>query len=84
MIAKSPNTNKNIARIGIIVAGSPPPIEGFKERLAELGWIEEQNVNFALRIAEGQIDRLPGFACEMVALKVDLIAEVTPLIGKSG
>src|ERR1700757_3188389 len=61
MIAKSPNTNKNIARIGLIVAGSAPPIEGFKERLAELGWIEEQNVNFALRVAEGENDRLAGF-----------------------
>jgi hypothetical protein len=28
MIAKSPNSNKNVARIGIIVAGSAQPIEG--------------------------------------------------------
>jgi hypothetical protein len=29
----SPNGNKNVARIGIIVAASAPPIEGFKEGL---------------------------------------------------
>jgi hypothetical protein len=28
MIAKSPNSNKNVARIGIIVAGWAQPIEG--------------------------------------------------------
>jgi hypothetical protein len=30
MIAKSPNSNKNVAKIGIIVTGSAPPIEGFR------------------------------------------------------
>jgi putative tryptophan/tyrosine transport system substrate-binding protein len=76
MIAKSANSNKNVARIGIIVAGSAPPIEGFEEGLAELGWIEERNVNFALRVAQGQIDRLPGFASEMAGLNVDVIAVI--------
>jgi len=76
MITKSPNSDKNVARIGIIVAGSAPPVEGFKEGLAELGWIEERNVKFALRVADGQIDRLPGFASEMVGLNVDVIAVI--------
>jgi hypothetical protein len=57
---KSPNSNKNPARIYIIVAAAAPPIEGFKEGLAELSWIEERNVNFAIRVAQGQNDRLPG------------------------
>ena len=61
MIAKYPNSKRNPARIGIIVAGASP-IEGFKEGLAKLGWIEERNVNFAIRVAQGQIDRLPGLA----------------------
>ncbi len=42
----------------------------------ELGWIAQRNVNFALRVAEGQIDRLPGFASEMVSLNVDVIAVI--------
>ena len=70
------HVNKNVARIGIIVAGSAPPIEGFKEGLAELGWIEERNVNFAIRVAQGQVDRLPGFASEIVGLNVDVIAVI--------
>lgn len=76
MIAKSPKNNKKLARIGVIVAGSAPPIEGLKEGLAELGWIEEQNVNFVIRIAKGQIDLLPGFASEIVGRDVDVIAVI--------
>jgi hypothetical protein len=37
MIAKNAESNKNLARIGVIVAGSAPPIEGFKEGLANSG-----------------------------------------------
>ena len=76
MIAKSPNNNEKLAKIGVIVAGSAPPIEGFKEGLAELGWIEENNLNLVIRVAQGQIDRLPGFASEIVELNVDLIAVI--------
>jgi len=76
MIAKSPKNNENLAKIGVIVAGSAPPIEGFKEGLAELGWIEEQNVNLVIRVAQGQIDRLPEFASEIIGLDVDVIAVI--------
>jgi ABC-type uncharacterized transport system substrate-binding protein len=76
MMAKSLNSNKNAARIGIIVAGSAPPLEGFKEGLAELGWIEERNVNFAIPVAQGQTNRLPGFASEVVGLNVDVVAVI--------
>jgi putative tryptophan/tyrosine transport system substrate-binding protein len=75
-IAKSPNNNKNLARIAVMVAGSAPPIEGFKEGLAELGWIEEQNVNLVIRVAQVQIDRLLAFASEIVGLKVDVIVVI--------
>jgi putative ABC transport system substrate-binding protein len=76
MTAKSPKNNENLAKIGVIVAGSAPPIEGLKEGLAELGWIEEKNLNLAIRVAQGQIDRLPGFASEIVGLNVDVIAVI--------
>lgn len=66
----------DVARIGIIVAGPARPIEGFKEGLAEAGWVEGRNVSFELRAAQGQLDRLPGFAAEMVGLDVDVIAVI--------
>lgn len=76
MTAKGSDNTKNPSRIGIIVAGSAPPIEGFKEGLAELGWIEDRNVDFAIRVAQGQIDRLPGFVSEIIGLHVDVIAVI--------
>ena len=63
-------------RIGIIVAGSAYPMDGFKSGLHDLGWIEGKSVSFELRAAEGQLHRLPQFAAEMIDLGVDLIAVI--------
>ena len=63
-------------RIGIIVAGSAYPMEGFKLGLWDLGWVEGKSVHFELRAAEGQLHLLSGFAAEMVGLGVDLIAVI--------
>lgn len=63
-------------RIGIIVAGSAYPMEGFKSGLGDLGWVEGESVQFETRAAEGQLQRLPGFASDLVSLGVDLIAVI--------
>ena len=47
--------------------------ETFRQRLRELGYIEGQNVVIEVRAAEGQYDRLPGLAAELVRLKSDVI-----------
>ena len=62
--------------IGIIVAGSPYPMEGFKLGLRDLGWFEGENISLEVRAAEGELQRLPEFAKEMVALGVDAIAVI--------
>src|SRR5262249_28238663 len=41
--------------------------------LGDLGYIEGQNIRFEFRSAEGQINRLPELAAELVRLKVDVI-----------
>lgn len=63
-------------RIGIIVAGSAYPMDGFKSGLRDLGWVEGKCISFELRAAEGQLHHLPQFADEMIALGVDLIAVI--------
>jgi putative ABC transport system substrate-binding protein len=60
-------------RIGILAAAPARPIDSFRERLRELGWREEQNIEFVYRWAEGDDTRYPALAAELVALKVDLI-----------
>jgi putative ABC transport system substrate-binding protein len=66
-------------RIGYLVAGSAGAGESarlsgaFRDSLAELGWIEGKNLVIEYRFAEGQADRLPRFAADLVRMHVDLI-----------
>jgi len=45
----------------------------FRQGLRERGYIEGQNIAIEYRFAEGKFERLPGFAAELVRLKVDVI-----------
>jgi ABC-type uncharacterized transport system substrate-binding protein len=49
----------------------------FEQRLRELGYIEGQNLAIEYRNAEGQLDRLPGLAAELVRLNVNVIVTAT-------
>src|ERR1700738_585795 len=55
-----------------------PPAAAFLQGLKETGYIEGQNVAIEYRWAEGQYDRLPAMAAELVGRKVDLIAAFGP------
>src|SRR5262245_21006651 len=48
-------------------------IEAFRQGLRELGYVEGQNLAIEWRFAEGDVDRLPRLAAELVRLKVDVI-----------
>jgi ABC-type uncharacterized transport system substrate-binding protein len=65
-----------LPRVGVLYIGIADA-ESFKkevrEGLHELGYVEGQNVAFEFRSAEGQLDRLPALAAELVRLKVDVI-----------
>jgi putative ABC transport system substrate-binding protein len=45
----------------------------FREGLRELGYVEGRNIQVESRWAEGNYDRLPGLAADLVRLKVDVI-----------
>src|SRR5262249_51994386 len=65
-----------VPTIGALVIGNISPEEfwrEFRQGLRELGYIEGQNIRFEFRSAEGQINRLPELAAELVRLKVDVI-----------
>jgi len=68
-------TLEKVYRIGMLSNWGPgPAFEGLKSGLARLGYVEGKNVVFEARFPEGQLDRLPGFAAELVSLGVDIIA----------
>ncbi|TMK76169.1 MAG: ABC transporter substrate-binding protein [Actinobacteria bacterium] len=64
------------ARIGYLagnLAANPPQHEAFRQGLRDLGYVEGRNVVIEYRSAEGNFERLPALAAELVALKADVI-----------
>jgi putative tryptophan/tyrosine transport system substrate-binding protein len=62
--------------IGVLVIGNIDPAEFwrlFRQGLRDLGYVEGQTIRFEFRSAEGQVDRLPELATELVRLNVDII-----------
>jgi putative ABC transport system substrate-binding protein len=64
-------------RIGFL-SGGPRPADGalpaaLRQALAGLGYVDGKNVTYTGRWAESKIERLPGFAAELVGLDVDLL-----------
>ena len=51
----------------------PHALEGFRQGLRDLGWVEGRNIVVEYRWAEGRFDRLPTLVEELVRLKVDII-----------
>jgi putative ABC transport system substrate-binding protein len=65
-----------IARIGYLsssLAATPNRQEAFRQGLRDLGYVEGRNLVIEYRDAEGNVDRFPALAAELVALKVDVI-----------
>ena len=50
-----------------------PRVEALQQGLRDLGWVERQNYTLELRLADGQAERLPDLAAELVRLHPDLI-----------
>src|SRR5271170_6478282 len=57
---------------------SARPIAEFRRGLTDNGFIEGQNVTIESRFADGQYDRLPTMAAELVHRSVDLIFAAAP------
>lgn len=76
VVAGAQQTPK-VPRIGFL-ATIPLPvlsdrIEGFRQGLRELGYVESRNITIEFRSAEGKYERLPELAAELVREKVDVI-----------
>ena len=64
-------------RIGLLSPGTPestaPVLAGLRQGLREHGYIEGTNVAIEPRFANGQFDRLPELARELIGLPVDVL-----------
>jgi putative tryptophan/tyrosine transport system substrate-binding protein len=75
---------KQVPRIGYLAIGTVAShgslLDAFKQGLQDLGWIEGQTIAIEYRWVEGQMDRLPALAAELVRLPVDcLVTTSTPV-----
>jgi putative ABC transport system substrate-binding protein len=65
------------ARLGFLGNADPnlqaPSLDAFRQGLRDLGWIEGQNLRIEYRWAEGQTERHPALAADLVRLQVDVL-----------
>src|SRR6185369_4176906 len=54
-----------------------PRFARLEQGLRDLGWIAGQNLTIERRSAEGQVERLPDLAAELVQLQPDVIVTFT-------
>jgi putative tryptophan/tyrosine transport system substrate-binding protein len=64
--------SKKIFRIGYL-ANTSGGESSLRQGLRELGYVEGKNITIEDRDAEGNFDRFPALAAELVRLKVDVI-----------
>jgi len=64
-----------VHRIGFLAGPTLPTSDsdGFRQGLREYGYVEGQNLLLEWRVADGRDDRVPGFAAELVRLKVEAV-----------
>lgn len=78
-----------VARIGFLTTGSLTASESLavfdalRRGLREHGYVDGQNIVIEVRGANGQVERFPALARELVALKVDVIVTSNTLAARA-
>jgi putative ABC transport system substrate-binding protein len=79
-LAAAAQPSAKVARIGYLLGTTQeqePLLEAFLEAMRALGYVEGQHFVMEYRAAEGQYERLPDLAAELVRLKVDVLLVTT-------
>jgi len=77
--AAAQQPQKKIPRIGFLTVGRVNPTPGpFREGLHDFGWAEGKNIVIEYRFADGNEERLPALAAQLVRANVDIIVSTSP------
>ena len=68
----------SVPRVGILSNTAPAGSDPFAEALRALGWVDGENIIIERRYAEGDVERAPRLAAELVRLNVDVIVASAP------
>src|SRR5262249_22642498 len=60
-------------KIGVLANEPWPPLEGLRDGLRDLGYVEGKTHLFVYRFAQGDAERFPSLASELVSLPVDVM-----------
>src|SRR5262249_8552296 len=67
----------HVPRLGLLMPGSASGyasrLEAFRHGLRDLGYVEGRTITLEYRFAEGQADRLPALAADVVGVPVDVL-----------
>ena len=69
-------TPKGFPQIGFLSGGFPSArqnVDAFRHGLSDLGYVEGKNIGIVYRYGEGNVDRLPQLATELVRLNPNVI-----------
>jgi putative ABC transport system substrate-binding protein len=70
--AQQPEKLQKVGWLGSRSA-SAPTLDLFRRELGTLGYVEDKNIAFEYRYAEGKVNRLPALAHELVRLGLDVL-----------
>jgi putative tryptophan/tyrosine transport system substrate-binding protein len=73
--ARAQQTSK-VWRLGFFSpasSGQSDNLKAFVQALNDLGYVDGKNIQFERRVADGNLDRLPALAAELVRTNVDVI-----------
>jgi putative ABC transport system substrate-binding protein len=76
-IAARAQQGERMRRVGVLVGFSEGDqqavILALREELAKFGWIDGRNLGLDIRFIGGEVDRIPNYATELVAINPDVI-----------
>ncbi|HEX3414365.1 MAG TPA: ABC transporter substrate-binding protein [Stellaceae bacterium] len=70
------SASEKVRRVGVLANEAWPPLDGLRQGLDQLGYVEGRNLQLEYRFAEGQTGKFPVLAAELVQLPVEVIVTV--------